>query len=166
MRRWISALMWIATCAVECAHAAELEIEIRGVKAKTGHIHAALFGNAADFEADIAVRAKITQEGGISTGIFTRENEMPRPPVETASAPVNAKTVQLRIADIPPGTYALALYQDVNDDGKLDTRMDGKPLEPWGLSNNPKLDGRDPTWDEVKFELPAGGARLIIELQL
>jgi uncharacterized protein (DUF2141 family) len=165
MRRSISVLLWIATCAMACAHAADLEVEIRGVKVKTGHIHAALFANAEDFAADLAVRAKITQEGGVSTGIFTREEEMPRPPVETVAAPVNAKTVQIRFTDIPPGVYALALYQDVNDDGKLDTRMDGKPLEPWGLSNNPKLGNRDPTWDEVKFELPPEGTRLVIELQ-
>jgi len=166
MRRQMSIALCIAACAVGCAQAADLEVEIRGVKAKTGHIHAALFANAADFAADLAVRAKITQEGGVSTGIFTREDEMPRPPVETATAPVNAKTVRIRFTDIPPGVYALGLYQDVNDDGKLDTRMDGKPLEPWGLSNNPKLDNRDATWDEVKFELPPEGTRLIIELQL
>ena len=165
MRRYFSVLLWMATCAIACAHAADLEVEVRGVKVKTGHIHSALFANAADFAADLAVRAKITQEGGVSTGIFTREEEMPRPPVETVSMAVNAKIVQLRFTDIPPGVYALALYQDVNDDGKLDTRMDGKPLEPWGLSNNPKLGNRDPTWDEVKFELPPEGTRLVIELQ-
>jgi uncharacterized protein (DUF2141 family) len=166
MRRWVSALLWISICATACVRAADLDVEIRGVKVKSGQIHAAVFANAADFAADLAVRAKITQEGGVSTGIFTRENEMPRPPLETASVPVNAKVVQIRFTDIPPGIYALALYQDVNDDGKLDTRMDGKPLEPWGLSNNPRLDGRDATWDEVKFELPPEGTRLIIELQL
>jgi uncharacterized protein (DUF2141 family) len=165
MRRWMSVSLFIAVCAVECAQAADIEVEIRGIKVKKGHIHAALFANAADFVADLAIRAKITQEGGVSTGIFTREDEMPRPPAETLTVPVSAKSVQIRFADIAPGVYALGLYQDVNDDGKLDTRMDGKPLEPWGLSNNPKIENRDATWDEVKFELPPEGARLIIELQ-
>lgn len=166
MRQWLAASLWLTLCAVEVACAADLEIEVRGIKTKTGQIHAALFANAADFQADLEVRGKITQEGGISTGVFTREIDLPRPPVETASAPVNAKTLQLRMTNLSPGTYALALYQDVNDDGKLDTRIDGKPLEPWGMSNNPKLDNRDATWDEVKFDLPAEGRHLIIELQL
>ena len=166
MRRRVIAWLCMNLCAVSFACAADLEVEVRGIKTKTGQIHAALFANAADFQADLEVRGKITPEGTVSTGVFTRESELPRPPVETASAPANARTVLLRMANLPPGTYALALYHDVNDDGKLDTRINGKPLEPWGLSNNPKLDNRDATWDEVKFELPAEGTRLVIELQL
>ena len=165
MRPWLAALTCIVGCVIGWARAADLTIEVRGIRTKTGQIHAALFANAADFQADLEVRGKITPEGTVSTGVFTRESELPRPPVETASAPANARTVLLRMANVAPGTYALALYQDVNDDGKLDTRINGKPLEPWGLSNNPKLDNRDATWDEVKFELPAGGTRLVIELQ-
>ena len=161
MRRWVAVLLWLAAS----ASAADLDVEVRGVKAKTGQIHAALFTDARDFALDLTVRGKITPDGTVSTGVFTRESELPRPPFETVSVPANARTIRLRFTDIPPGTNALALYQDVNDDGKLDTRMDGKPLEPWGLSNNPHLDGRDATWDEVKFVLPAEGASLVIDLQ-
>jgi uncharacterized protein (DUF2141 family) len=61
--------------------------------------------------------------------------------------------------------YAVALYQDLNNDTRLDTSLSGNLLEPWGLSNNPKLPDRAATWDEVRFTLPAAGLRLDIELQ-
>jgi len=66
---------------------------------------------------------------------------------------------------VAAGPCALALYQDVNDDGKLGTNLNGGPLEPWGMSNNPRVSGRAPTWSEAQFELPSEGIRLIIDLQ-
>ena len=152
--------------ATAAAEAADLDIEVRGIKKRTGHVKAALFSNAEDFALDITFRALITREGDISTGVFTSEEQMPRPPVEWASVPADARVVHLHMTDVEPGTYALALYQDVNDDGKLATDMHGKPLEPWGLSNNVRIvDQKAPTFDEAKFVLPAEGTHIVIDLQ-
>ncbi len=163
--RSIPTLIPIVMCAALCAQAADLEIEVRGIKVRTGQVHAGLFASAEDFSLDLAFRAMITREGEVRIGVFTREDRMPRPPTARVSAAANARTLNLRMDDIAPGTYALALYHDVNDDGKLDTNFDGVPLEPWGMSNNPRVVGRGPTWSEAQFELPPEGARLVIELQ-
>lgn len=48
---------------------------------------------------------------------------------------------------VPKGTYAVALYHDVNKNNKFDKTMLGFPKEPYGLSNNFK-----PTLSEPKFE--------------
>ena len=42
----------------------------------------------------------------------------------------------LQICDVPAGTYAVAVYQDVNDNGKLDSNFIRIPKEPYGFSNN------------------------------
>jgi len=152
-------------CLVPPARGADLDIEVRGVKVRSGQIQAGLFANAEDFTLDIALRATISPEGRISAGVYTREDQMPRPAAATASAPVQGRTVILRIADVEPGDYSLALYQDVNDDGKLDMSLSGTPLEPWGMSNNPRVSDRAPVWEEGRFTLPAEGMRLVIELQ-
>ena len=147
------------------AQAADLEIEVRGIKARTGQVHAALFANAEDFAIDLTFRAMVGKDGEIKIGVFTRDDRMPRAPAGVAAAPANATTVSLRMTDITPGTYAVALYHDVNNDGKVDTNFDGKPLEPWGMSNNPQYAGRKLTFDDAKFDLPAEGLRLVIDLQ-
>lgn len=46
---------------------------------------------------------------------------------------------QLILKDVPPGRFALQLYQDSNDNGRLDLSPRGIPLEPVGFSNNPTL---------------------------
>jgi uncharacterized protein (DUF2141 family) len=147
------------------AKSADLEIEVRGIKARTGQVHAALFDNAEDFAIDLTFRAMVGKDGEVKIGVFTKDDHMPRAPAGQAAAPANAATVRLHITDITPGTYAVALYHDVNNDGKVDTNFDGKPLEPWGMSNNPKYAGRKLTFDDAKFELPAEGLRLVIDLQ-
>lgn len=153
------------TGAALSAPAADLDIEVRGIKARTGQVHAALFDNAEDFAIDLTFRAMVSKEGEVKIGVFTKDNSMPRSPAGQAAAPANAAMVRLHITDIPPGTYAVALYHDVNNDGKVDTNFDGKPLEPWGMSNNPKYTGRKLTFDDAKFELPAEGLQLVIDLQ-
>jgi uncharacterized protein (DUF2141 family) len=158
-------LIPLVACAAPCALAADIEIEVRGIKVRTGQVHAALFANAEDFSVDLESHGMVTGEGKISVGIFTRGNRLPRPPADFVSAPANAKTLHLHMGDVAPGTYALGLYQDVNDDGKLDTTLNGTPLEPWGLSNNPRVSGRAPTWTDAQFELPPEGVQLIIDLQ-
>ncbi len=55
--------------------------------------------------------------------------------------------------DLPRGTYAVAVFHDENDNGKLDTNMLGVPTEGYGSSNNQKKLFRAPNFDECKFKL-------------
>ena len=45
-----------------------------------------------------------------------------------------AGTVEIRIAGVRPGRYALAVYHDVNGNGRLDKTL-FLPSEPYGFSN-------------------------------
>jgi len=145
--------------------AADLEVEIRGVKPQGGDIHAALFDNAEDFLLDLEVRAMISSSGEISTGVFTRDEDFPRPPAQRVSAAASAKVVRIRFADLKPGEYAVAVFQDRNANNRVDTNFARTPLEPWGMSNDPRPEKRAPTWDDAKFALPAEGATTVINLR-
>jgi len=66
---------------------------------------------------------------------------------------------------IPPGTYAIQTFQDVNANDKMDTTWLGLPLEPFGFSQDAKPFLSKPGFDAVKFTLVAGDNSQIIHLQ-
>ena len=68
--------------------------------------------------------------------------------------------MKLRFTDFPPGEYAVALFQDLDGDQTLATSLRGVPKEPWGMSNDPKLD-RPAKWSDAGFTLPAEGITVV-----
>lgn len=146
--------------------AADLEVEVRGVKPQGGDIIAGLFDNGRDFALDLEVRAMISSGGEISAGIFSQEEYLPRPPTQGIRASPTGSTIVLRFTGLNPGEYAVALFQDRNGNGRLDVTLGRIAVEPWGMSNNPKPEKRGPTWDDAKFALPEGGTKIIIDLHL
>jgi len=57
---------------------------------------------------------------------------------------------------LPAGEYALSVFQDVNDDGKLARNFIGIPKEPAGLSNNLRPRFGPPKYKDAKFNLTVG----------
>ena len=60
---------------------------------------------------------------------------------------------------LPPGTYAVMVHHDENDNKKFDKNFLGMPLEGYGASNNhvPALSA--PTWEASKFVVERGKTR-------
>jgi uncharacterized protein (DUF2141 family) len=52
---------------------------------------------------------------------------------------------------LPAGEYALSIFQDVNDDGKLERNFIGIPKEPAGLSNNLRPKFGPPKYKDAAF---------------
>lgn len=57
---------------------------------------------------------------------------------------------------LPAGEYALSIFQDVNDDGKLERNFIGMPKEPAGLSNNVRPRFVPPKYKNAKFAVTVG----------
>jgi uncharacterized protein (DUF2141 family) len=68
------------------------------------------------------------------------------------------------INTIPHGTYAVAIYQDLNGNGKLDENMFGIPNEPFAFSNNVVPRFSAPKFDDCKFEFSKADQVLSINL--
>lgn len=69
----------------------------------------------------------------------------------------------VRIDDLPPGRYALAVYVDRNGNGKLDRGMFGRPTEPYGFSNGGGTFG-PPDFADAVVEVGEAGGAIRIEL--
>lgn len=54
---------------------------------------------------------------------------------------------------LPPGEYALSVFQDVDDDGKLARNFLGIPKEPAGLSNNVRPMFGPPRYKNASFTI-------------
>lgn len=70
----------------------------------------------------------------------------------------------LRLRDIPPGRYAIQVYQDSNGNGLLDLSPRGIPLEPIGFSGNPSLFTGKPSPLKCLFEHGTTDTELNIRL--
>ncbi len=69
------------------------------------------------------------------------------------------------IAVSAPGTFALAIYHDENDNHHFDRTLLGLPAEGYGFSNDaPTLLG-PPAFAATRFAVPAAGTRLSIRLR-
>jgi uncharacterized protein (DUF2141 family) len=63
----------------------------------------------------------------------------------------------LVLEDLEPGTYAVTIVHDENDDGKMNQVMGiGPPTEGVGCSHCPHNPVSRPKWKEVKFDLKPG----------
>jgi len=80
---------------------------------------------------------------------------------ERIAAPA-AGAVRVTFRDVAPGDYALMVLHDEDGDGQM--KMNGyMPGEGWAMVNGDSLRAT-PTFDLVKFTVPAGGARISVPM--
>jgi len=120
------------------AVAAELEVEVGGVRSADGQVKLMLFDRAEGF----------------------RKEDKSR---EVLVLPAAVGTVRGVFRDLPPGRYAIVTYHDEDGDGKLKLRFGMFPKEGYGLSNNPIVSG-PPAFQDAAFDVPEAGAKLAIQL--
>lgn len=63
--------------------------------------------------------------------------------------------------NVAPGTYAVVVLHDENDNRQCDKNLLGIPVEGYGASNNRTHAMSAPTWQESKFVVEAGKERAL-----
>ena len=94
--------------------AADLAVEVRGIRSADGRLYVAVH----------APETKATFPEAAGTIAAVQQ-----------SAQVGALRFILR--DLPPGRYAVNAFHDENDNGELDTNLVGIPSEGYGFANDP-----------------------------
>jgi uncharacterized protein (DUF2141 family) len=93
--------------------------------------------------------------GTLKMALFPENSDFPsdyNSAEESIVLNVQSSTIRHTFSGLRPGIYAVALFHDLNENDTLDTNFLGIPLEPFGLSNNPRLFGR-PTFKKCQFAL-------------
>ena len=94
-----------------------------------------------------------TAKGTIWVGVY----DNPKHLFDKDKAIVKGKEVSktgktyLSINQLQYGDYVVALFHDINGNGKLDQNALGVPTEPYAFSKSPKTKWRLPRFDEIKF---------------
>lgn len=87
--------------------------------------------------ATLVIRATGVQsaDGTLYVGICDRSFEEATCPYRNR-AKARAGTVEFRVPNVKPGSYAIAIFHDLNGNTKLDRSLIGLPSEPYGFSND------------------------------
>jgi acyl-CoA reductase-like NAD-dependent aldehyde dehydrogenase/uncharacterized protein (DUF2141 family) len=120
---------------------AELVVHVFGVSPKLGSLRYLLFQSEEGFPRDKSKSFRAGSQKISSVG----EQVIP-------------------IAGVPFGTYAVSVYQDENENGKLDTNFWGIPKEPVGASNDPKSRMGPPRYSDSKFMIQNPEVQIAIHL--
>lgn len=94
-----------------------------------------------------------TAKGTIWVGVY----DNPKHLFDQDKAIVKGKKVSqtgrtyLSVNQLEYGNYVVAVFHDINGNGKLDQNAFGVPTEPYAFSKSPKSKWRLPTFDEIKF---------------
>lgn len=105
-----------------------ISVHVNNVRSTKGKVNVAVYNSNATF---------LSFDGVFSTG----------------SANANRGTVTLKIPNLPSGEYALAVFHDENDNGKLDTNWLGIPKEKVAFSNAEMKTFGPPKYKECAFHI-------------
>ncbi|MEM1441711.1 MAG: DUF2141 domain-containing protein [Verrucomicrobiota bacterium] len=95
-----------------------------------------------------------------SAGSFTKRPMKSSPKVQvTSTAPVT-----VTIPNVPPGTYAISVVQDLNGNGRLDKTIVGMPKEPLAFSQISKIPKGKPSFSACSFDVGDSDVSMSIRL--
>ncbi|MDR1552372.1 MAG: DUF2141 domain-containing protein [Prevotellaceae bacterium] len=100
----------------------------------------------------IVVDGMEQSKGTLFVAVYDSENFMKKPMYGTL-AKVDKEEIKIVLDSIVSGNYAVSIFHDENDNGKLDTGVYGIPVEKTGSSNNAKAIYGPPKFDDCKFTI-------------
>ena len=123
----LASLIVLAAVTAGSTRAADLIVNVAGVREHKGMLSLVVYDSAATWDRD-----------GKTVG---SDRKTP-----------DADQVSFRFTDLPAGKVAVMAMHDENGNGKLDSNFMGMPTEGYGFSNNPKV-MRKAHFDEAVVEL-------------
>lgn len=98
---------------------------------------------------DITVTDVWPPGGHVRVDICTRETFLRDGCPYSAAAPAQEGTTTIVVPDLPPGTYAIQVYDDVNDNHRVDQGFMGVPKEGVGFSRDASVGLHGPSFESA-----------------
>ncbi|MDB9755239.1 DUF2141 domain-containing protein [Winogradskyella sp.] len=103
----------------------------------------------------VTVKDAANNEGKIFLALYNSETDFLDTIYKGTKSTITNNGCTVTFKDIPKGVYAISIFHDENDNGKMDTNFVGIPKEAYGCSNNAKGFMGPPKWKDANFELNA-----------
>ncbi len=100
----------------------------------------------------ITVIVSLRGTGGHVLYSLHNESTFMKAPLEGASGEIIDGKSTFTFNNVAPGTYGIIVVHDKNDNKRMDFETSGRPLEAYGMSNNPMSYG-PPQFSDAKFEV-------------
>lgn len=154
MRPFLSSGAALVLLLIFCASAvaSNLWVTIEGVASSSGTLMVGLYDSEANFRMAISNAGKI--------GLLNDRSRL----VGVAMRAV-AGTQSVVFTNLKPGTYAVIVFHDANDNGKLDENWLGKPTEGYGFSNNAESFMSAPSFKSAGVLLGMSDVSIVITLK-
>jgi uncharacterized protein (DUF2141 family) len=115
--------------------------------------------------ATLVVRAEGigSTEGELKVAVCDQGFDESGCPLGSSRAPT-AAVEEFTFEELSPGRYAVAVYHDVNGNGRLDTVPPGLPTEPYGFSNDVGR-FRPPSFDAALVGIGEGSTTVVVDVR-
>lgn len=92
-------------------------------------------------------------KGNMMVAVYNSEGDFMKKHYDVKKAKITGKEVVVVFENVKPGEYAVTLFQDLNENLKLDTNLVGMPKEPYGFSNNVMGNMGPPSFEQAKVKV-------------
>ncbi|WP_299127153.1 DUF2141 domain-containing protein [uncultured Winogradskyella sp.] len=105
------------------------------------------------YELTVTIKDADTNKGKMFIAVYNAEKNFLSQSFEGAKSEIANKGCTVTFKDLPKGNYAVSIFHDENDNGKMDTNFLGIPKEDYGCSNDATGFMGPPKWNDAKFQL-------------
>jgi len=116
--------------------------------------------NAQDGGVEVEILDVVAEWGGSVKVALFEQDGFPTTGKAIATKTVLVRDIKAKVIfeNIPAGQYAIAVYQDINGDDKLNRKFYGAPTEPYAFSNNVFGRRGPPNFEAVTFTVESSTA--------
>jgi uncharacterized protein (DUF2141 family) len=115
----------------------------------------------------VRIQGARSPQGLIILSLFDEQGGFPlrvATALRRVEQPLHDRAMELRLTDLPPGRYALAVLHDENADRAVQTDWLGRPREGYAFSGGARIERGLPRFDDAAFDLGPKEHRLVVEL--
>lgn len=125
----------------------------------------ALAAGAEAADLTVSVANLKSNDGHVLVGAYNRADTFLKQPAFVARVKSESGTVSTTLHDLPVGDYAISVYQDSNDNMKLDSNAIGMPIEPYGFSRDAAGSFGPPSFEQARISVPSEGSSISVTLR-